>query len=109
MTKLIFTVMVMFSLISLQASAGMMDFDAYRMLEIGTSEGEVLARAGPPDREIEVRIEKENDDTYSVVRELTYIPYPDQEDPHITVITIKKGKVIAMDRNPVMTSPYFNP
>jgi hypothetical protein len=88
------------------SNGGQINTETYIQLRVGMSEGEVLARAGFPDKETEVGIEQEKDDTFSLVRQLTYIPFPDEQDSHLTVITIRKGKVSSIERTPIMTSPY---
>ncbi|HXN06437.1 MAG TPA: hypothetical protein VN944_05170, partial [Nitrospiria bacterium] len=57
-------------------------------------------------KEAEIGIEKGKDDTFALVRQLTYIPAPDEKDPNLTVITIKTGKVTSIDRTPMKGSPF---
>jgi hypothetical protein len=85
---------------------GQINTETYIQLRVGMSEGEVLTRAGFPDKETEVGIEKDEDGAFNLIRQLTYIPSSDEQDPHLTVITIKQGRVITIDRTPMIVSPY---
>ena len=154
-TKEILFVIITLCSISLQAFGQMMSFDTYQMLDQGMSEGEIVYRAGSPDKEIyfddpgrrfsesikqyfyiplpgdqnpqltiitfkkgvvitikrvdvlarvgfpdketDVGIEQETGDTFVLIRQLTYIPAPQEKDSHLTVITIKKGKATSID------------
>lgn len=96
---------VQVSVRSRTSGGGQINTETYNQLRVGMSEGEILARAGFPDKETEVGIEKEKDDSFALVRQLTYIPAPDEKDPHLTIITIKKGRVISIDRTLMTASP----
>lgn len=85
-----------------------MDFDTYRMLEVGTTEAEVLSRAGPPDTNEVVSQELEKDGTLVIVRQFSYIPGPEENDPQLTIITFKKGIITDIKRSPVFTPSYGN-
>lgn len=80
--------------------AGQIDFGTYSRLETGMSEGEVLAIAGEPDKEMYLGSEKEGEE--NSVKQFLYIPEPKESDPHLTVITIKRGKVLNIERTKMM-------
>ncbi|MBM3342548.1 MAG: DUF4124 domain-containing protein [Betaproteobacteria bacterium] len=67
-----------------------MDFGVYTQLRQGMSEGEVLLRAGRPDHETF------DGGRHFVVKSLYY--YPTIADPFITVVTIRGGRVAAIER-----------
>ena len=67
-----------------------MDFGVYIHLKRGMSEAEVLLRAGPPDQE------SVEGGRYFVVKSLYY--YPTLADPYITTVTIRGGRVAALER-----------
>jgi hypothetical protein len=67
-----------------------MDFGVYIQLRRGMSEGEVLLRAGPPD------YESFEGGRHFVVKSLYY--YPTIADPYITVLTLRGGRVAAIER-----------
>ena len=68
-----------------------MDFGVYIHLKRGMSEGEVLLRAGPPDHETV------EGGRYFVVKSMYW--YPTVADPYITVVTLRGGRVAAIERN----------
>ena len=77
-----------------RTNGGQIDFDTFKNLKIGMSEGEVIALAGIPDKEGFVSDTK---------RQLLYLPGSDADDPHITIITTRRGKVIQIDRKKVLS------
>lgn len=81
--------------------ARQIDPAAYYRLQVGMSEGEILVRAGGPDREI--YFDSEAQRTVESIKQLLYIPGPDESDPYLTVITIQKGKVIDIERIKIFT------
>lgn len=88
--------------------AGQLDFDTFRMLSVEMSEAEVLSRAGFPDTKEIVAQVTEKDGTISIVRQFSYIPGPEENDPQLTVITLKNGIITDIKRSPVFSSPYGN-
>ena len=70
------------------------------------SEGEILFRAGHPDRE--VYFDTEGQRTIESIKQLFYIPGTEETDPHVTVITIQAGRAIDIERiklfSPLSTS-----
>ncbi len=97
------------------AMAGQIDITTFNTLRRGMSESEVLIRAGPPDLVDTIRVESVGTHRRSLhgrgsivtrsaewpVRQLHYIPAPDQHDPHLTVITIRDGVVSLIERTKV--------
>lgn len=67
-----------------------MAFETYIRLQVGMTEGEVLMRAGPPDQET-------IDDTRLIAKSLYY--YPTSANPFLTVVSIRGGRVAALERN----------
>lgn len=67
-----------------------MAFETYIRLAVGMTEGEVLLRAGLPDRET-------IEDTRRVVKSMYY--YPTSANPFLTVVTIRDGRVANLERN----------
>ncbi|MGE5526316.1 MAG: DUF4124 domain-containing protein [Rhodospirillaceae bacterium] len=67
-----------------------MAFETYIRLQVGMTEGEVLMRAGPPDQET-------IDDTRVIAKSLYY--YPTSANPFLTVVSIRGGRVAALERN----------
>ncbi len=82
--------------------AGQIDFGTYLQLEKGMSEGEVLFRAGVPDKEI--YFDSEAQRTAKSIKQLLYIPGPEEGDPHLTIITIQRGEVLKIERITVFSS-----
>jgi hypothetical protein len=80
-----------------------MDFDAYRMLDLGGSENDVIKRAGRPDRTVVFYgdLNYLSDDT----KQLLYIPSSDSIDPHLTVVTLQHQKIIKLEREPARVPP----
>ena len=99
------------------APAAQMDLSTFNLLRMGMTESEVLVRAGLPD--LDTSIALESLETESVVtdvadntrlvglirhgrllaiKELHYIPGPDEHDPHLTVVTIRGGRLFALER-----------
>ena len=66
-----------------------MDFDTYIRLDRGMSEGELLLRAGPPDYAAV-------DDLAGIVKSFYY--YPTLNDPFMTVVTLRGGRVDHIER-----------
>lgn len=73
-----------------QSAARGMDFDVYIRLQTGMSEGELLLRAGKPDSE---SLENFRDD---IVK--TYYYFPTVSNPWITLITLRGGRVVNIER-----------
>ncbi|HXN07654.1 MAG TPA: hypothetical protein VN944_11405, partial [Nitrospiria bacterium] len=94
--KVIFAVIFFSCVLSAYASAGMIDFDTYRMLDKGMSEGEIIYRLGIPDREI--YFDDAAHRTPESIKQYFYIPIPGDQDPQLTIITFKKGIVISIKR-----------
>ena len=67
-----------------------MDFGVYMHLRRGMSEGELLLRAGKPDQETV------DAGRQFVVKSLYY--YPTLSDPHITVVTVRGGRIADIER-----------
>lgn len=79
---------------------GQIDIETFNRLQVGMSEGEVLTIAGAPDKEIFMGSESRG--TGGTIKQLLYIPGPKENDPHLTVITVKKGRVINMERTKIL-------
>mgnify|MGYP001813938155 CR=1 FL=1 len=101
---------VVLSGVSVASSAGQIDITTFNTIRIGMNEGEVLVRAGPPDLRVPLgAVETTFDSFYGTtettafVNELHYIPDSSEHDPHLTVITIRGGKVHAIDRTKVFS------
>jgi hypothetical protein len=88
---------------SQSAFSGEMDFDAYRMLDLGHSENDVIKRAGRPDRTVIFYGDSGNvsDDT----KQLLYIPASGSIDPHFTVVTLQHQKIIKLEREQSSVPP----
>jgi hypothetical protein len=67
-----------------------MSFDVFMHLRRGMSEGELLLRAGKPDQE---SVEGYRN---FVVKSLYY--HPTTDDPFITVVTLRGGRVANLER-----------
>ena len=83
--------------------SGQIDSGTYIRMQKGMSEGEVLTRAGLPDKEI--YFDSEAQRTIESLKQLLYIPGPDESDPHLTVITLQKGRVINIERTKIFSPP----
>jgi DNA-directed RNA polymerase subunit H (RpoH/RPB5) len=86
-----------------QVYSAQLDTSTYLRLREGMSEGEILTRAGIPDKEI--YFDSEAQRTLESIKQLLYIPGPLESDPHLTVITIQKGKVIKIERTKIFSPP----
>ncbi len=73
-----------------QSSARGMDYNVYLRLKTGMDEGELLNRAGPPDRE---SVENFRED---IVKSFYYMPTP--ANPFVTTVKLRGGKIISIDR-----------
>ena len=73
-----------------QSGARGLDFNAYIRLRVGMSEGELLSYAGAPDRDAVENIEKD------IVKTYYYMSTP--ENPFITTIKLRGGKIESIDR-----------
>lgn len=82
-------------------TGGQMDFETYSRLAMGMSEGEVLVRAGLPDKEALIGSGREA--ANESIKQLLYIPGPGEHDPHLTIVTIMKGKVIGLERTKIIS------
>ena len=98
-----------------------MEARTFSLLQIGMSESEVLARAGQPDLDTSIGLESVEHDTFirlddgdtvvgvsrkkqvAAVKELHYVPGPGEHDPHLTVVTIKAGKITRLKRSKLFT------
>ena len=97
----------LFFLLTLELGiSGQIDSGTYIRLQKGMSEGEVLTRAGLPDKEI--YFDSEAQRTIESLKQLLYIPSPDESDPHLTVITIQKGRVTDIERTKIFSPPRKN-
>lgn len=85
-----------FLTLTANASASMINFDTYRMLDQGMSEGEIIYHAGPPDKE--VYFEDPVHQSPESIKQYFYIPLPGDQDPHLTIITLENGIVIDIKR-----------
>lgn len=103
--------------------AGQIDSSVLFMLRTGMAESEVLVRAGPPDlvtspgdEAIEVRSGAEVQDAegniafdtferinVAAVRRWHYIPDASEHDPHLTIITMKRGLVFNIERKKIFS------
>lgn len=83
-----------------KSAGGQIDAETFNRLQTGMSEGEVLAIAGEPDKEMYLGSEKEGEK--NSVKQFLYIPGPKESDPHLTVITLKKGRVIHIERTKIL-------
>jgi hypothetical protein len=79
-------------------AGGPLDFQTYTQLEIGMSEGELLAKAGPPDDEVPLERGVGGDIS---TKQYLYLPGPRETDPHLTVITIQNGRVVRIERTKI--------
>lgn len=86
---------------SKKTTGGQIDFATFTRLHLGMSEGEILSVAGSPDKE--VNLGSETIGTNGLIRQFLYLPGPDESDPHLTVITIKKGMVINIERTKIFS------
>ena len=91
--------------VSATAGAGQIDAPTLYLLRSGMSSAEVLVRAGPPDlvdppgvagTAVVAR------DGFSVER-WHYIPDRSEHDPHLTVITMRPGRVFNIERTKVFS------
>lgn len=73
-----------------QAPARGMDFDIYIRLQVGMSEGELVLRAGTPDRESVENFRN------NVVK--SYYYFPTAANPYITLITLSGGRITNIER-----------
>ncbi len=83
--------------------AGQIDTGAYLRLQKGMSEGEVLFRVGVPDKE--VYFDSEAQRTAQSIKQLLYIPSPEEADPYLTIITILQGRILNIERIKILSSP----
>lgn len=67
-----------------------MDFDTFIRLQKGMTEGELVLRAGRPDHE---SVENFRND---IVK--SYYYYPTSSNPHITVVTLRRGRIVDIER-----------
>lgn len=67
-----------------------MDFKTFVRLQVGMTEGELLLRAGRPDH---ATIENVQND---IVK--TFYYYPTKADPFLTVITLRGGRIVNIER-----------
>ena len=103
------------------ARAGQMEARTFGLLRIGMSESEVFSRAGQPDFDTRIGLESVARETFIVlddsdtvvgavrkkqvatVKELHYVPGLGEHDPHLTVVTIKAGKISGLNRTKLFT------
>lgn len=71
-------------------SARGMDFDVYIRLQRGMTEGELLLRAGRPDHE-------SLDSLWNDIAK-TYYYFPTSANPYTTVVTLRGGRILELDR-----------
>jgi hypothetical protein len=89
------------------AAADQMSLETFGNLRRGMLESEVLLRAGPPDlvTSPEGDVVVLGGGVYGPsVRELHYLPAGDEHDPQLTVVTITRGRVSALERRKI-TAP----
>lgn len=89
-------VFVLFMAGALPGQASQLDSDIYLRLRVGMSEGEILIRAGQPDRVI--YFDGEAQRTLQSIKQFLYIPKPGDFDPRLTIISLRAGKVTEMER-----------
>lgn len=102
----------------LQAVAAQIDITTFNTLRRGMSESEILLRAGPPDLVEGIGLRSADrgvalvrggtghgevigfrkNRTEHTIKQLHYIPGPDEHDPQLTVITITGGLVSHLER-----------
>jgi hypothetical protein len=68
-----------------------MDFQTFTRLYRGMSEGELILRAGRPD------FESVENFRHDIVR--SYYYYPTPADPFITVVSVRGGQIVHIERN----------
>jgi hypothetical protein len=88
---------------ALPVHAGQMDFDIYRMLDVGMTEAELLVRAGPADHVIFMQSQAIREPLSD--KQLIYIPKPGEYNPQLTIITIHKGRISALERTALQSPP----
>ena len=106
--------------------AGQLDSATYFALDRGMSESEVLVRAGPPDlvthpggevisRRSTASVVDE-DGRFALldererlrgitIKEFHYIPDHTEHDPHLTIVTLRGGRVWKIERTKLLTRP----
>ena len=109
-------------------SAGQLDSATYFALQRGMSESELLVRAGPPDlvthpggavivrRSGSALVSGSTDPRLALaggveriqaieVKEYHYVPDHREHDPHLTVVTLRGGRVWEIERTKLLTRP----
>lgn len=101
--------------------AGQIDTATFNTLRRGMSEGEVMARAGEPDRVSQpgevstvrefrdvtprgdggVNVDVRREVDFPVVQRWHYIPDSTEHDPHLTVIVFRRGEVWELERTKI--------
>lgn len=66
-----------------------MAFEVYIRLEYGMTEGDLLLRAGKPDR-------RSSDNHREGLKSFYY--YPTSANPHLTTITLRSGRIVNIER-----------
>ena len=92
--------------------AAQMDIGVYNNLRRGMLESEVLLRAGAPDRVTspDGAVLSGGDYLYtSHIRELHYLPDAGEHDPQLTVVTISRGRVSALERRKIIAPVAYPP
>ena len=90
------------------AAAGQMPLEVFGNLRRGMPESEVLLRAGAPDL-----VTSPDGEVFAYgfgsvgpeVRELHYVPEASDHDPQLTIVTIRRGRVAALDRRKIVAPP----
>ena len=120
-----FLALVGVALVPVTGQGAQIDAATFFLLKRGMSESEVLVRAGPPDLvtspgsdEDETRsgavvevapgvfgFDAERHSKTRTIKELHYIPGPEEHDPHLTVITVKGGRVWDIIRTKLFHRP----
>jgi hypothetical protein len=89
-------------------AAGQMSLETFGNLRRGMLESEVVLRAGPPDlvTSPEGDVVVFGEGIYGPsVRELHYLPDSAEHDPQLTVVTITRGRVSALERRKITAPP----
>jgi hypothetical protein len=95
MFRKIFIISIIYFLHSNPVFSEEMDFNAYRMLDLGASESDVIKRAGPPDKTV---IFYGSYDNSNDLKQFLYIPSSRSIDPHLTIITLLHRIIIKLER-----------
>jgi len=117
--------------LALPVVAAQLDSATYFGLDRGMSESELLLRAGPPDlvthpggevisRRSTVGVVEPEDPrlrligayqrrTFVEIKQYHYIPDHTEHDPHLTVVTLRGGRIFEIERPKLLTRPKAPP